>query len=65
MQDEIIKDTVDSFNSHSTDKEERGAITIWVPSSYKQKFDDLQNSSDKNFGKCIREMIIKTIDKVI
>lgn len=44
--------------------DQRQAITIWVPASYKAKFDDLQNQTKKRFGKALRSVLIQSIDRV-
>lgn len=42
---------------------DRQAITIWLPTDYKQKFDDLQTQSQKQFGKRLRSVVMSTIDR--
>lgn len=39
-------------------------ISIWLPKEYRDKFDELQMKSKRKFGKLLREVVIKSIDKV-
>lgn len=61
--DSVFKD----FESNLTDNHDtpsRQAITIWVPDEYKAKYDKLQEITKRKFGKLVKEVVKKSIDKV-
>lgn len=39
-------------------------LTIWIPSGHKAKYDLIQSKSKHKFGKFLREVLKKSIDKV-
>lgn len=39
-------------------------VTFWLPIEYKEKYDTLQGLSRYKFGKLLKEVFKKTIDKV-
>lgn len=39
-------------------------ITLWIPEEYKAKYDFLQDKTKRRFGKFLKEVLIKSIDKV-
>lgn len=41
------------------------ALTIWILEEYKTKFEELQDRTDKKFGKKLKELIYLAIDKAI
>jgi hypothetical protein len=43
---------------------EHTTLTLWVPQKYKEKFDKLQERSRLKFGKLLKEVIKKSIDRV-
>lgn len=65
--DGLIKDfgfdqpIIESFN-HVPESTE--ALTIWIPSAYKAKFDLIQMHSRKKFSRVLRQLIKTAIDKV-
>jgi 23S rRNA A2030 N6-methylase RlmJ len=38
------------------------AVTIWIPVSYKQKYDNIQKSSGRLLSKKLREIAMNVID---
>lgn len=46
------------------DNKERFAITIWMPLEYYEKYNSIQRQSRKKFGKLLKEVIKRSIDKV-
>jgi hypothetical protein len=60
--DAIFEDLkVFEFKKDSVDKKN---IAIWLPTEHKNKFDMLQEATDKRFGRAVRDMIIAAIDKL-
>lgn len=45
--------------------EDREPLTIWITAEYKARYDLLQARSRHKFGKFLKEVIKKSIDKVI
>lgn len=43
---------------------QRQAITIWLPDEYKIKYDLLQERTKRRFGKLVKELLKKSIDKI-
>lgn len=41
----------------------RKPITIWIPESYKIKYDKIQDKSSRRFCKKLRELVLIAIDK--
>ena len=41
---------------------ETSMIGLWVPTEYKQRFDELQERTRKKFGKKIQELVMQAID---
>lgn len=61
--DELILDI--DLNASSLEKrEDCRPITFWLPVAYKNKFDVIQQKSRRIFGKRLKEVIKKSIDKV-
>ncbi|CAB4153183.1 hypothetical protein UFOVP610_50 [uncultured Caudovirales phage] len=69
---EHIKNEIDlilrDFNLSLNKNKEKGTssrtLTLLLPESYKKKFDMLQEITDKQFGKLLKEIIMKSIDKI-
>jgi hypothetical protein len=64
-------DTVDSLleNIDSLFSEKHGTIellpiTFWLPVDYKEKYDAIQGSTKRKFGKVLKQVLMKSIDKV-
>ena len=53
---------IDFTKVHEADEDE-GQVNFWIPKSKKQKFQELQLTTDKKFGKLIKEVIVRCIDK--
>ena len=47
-----------------SESSQRQAITIWVPEQYKAKFDSLQDRTNRRFGKLVKAMLMKSIDRI-
>lgn len=62
--DSVFKSFEGSLNNLNKFSEPRQAITIWVPSEYKTKYDMIQSASKRQFGKLVRELLKKSIDKI-
>ena len=41
-----------------------GPITVWLPNEHKAKYDELQSTSGRKFGKLLKEVLKRTIDQV-
>lgn len=61
--DSIIDGIDDIFNQDSP-IHDRAAITIWVPTEKKEKYESLQGRTRRKFGKKLKEIVIKSIDRV-
>ncbi len=48
----------------SVPKNDCRPITVWVPITYKEKYDLIQARSKSKFGKFLRRVIQNSIDKV-
>lgn len=68
-----IKEQIDSIindfkpkNSEPQPKAERAAspVAFWLPPTYKAKFDDVQNRTDKKFGKALQALVMNVLDSV-
>ncbi len=46
------------------DREEKRMIGVWLPESYKERFDILQEQTNAIFGKKLQELIMQAIDQV-
>ncbi len=57
---EDLKKSFDDVDSSLNDD----AITIRIPEAYKAKYELLQSRSNLQFGKLLKELIKKSIDKV-
>lgn len=42
---------------------ETTSLTLWVIKGYKEKFDELQDRTDKRFGKILKDLVYLAIDK--
>jgi len=51
-------------DKHSSSTVEKTTLTLWVPTEYKRKFEELQDKTGKDFGKRLQKLITKAIDKV-
>jgi hypothetical protein len=60
--DDLFRDIEDLCSGQ--EPQESKMIGIWLPETYKIKFDELQRKTRTNFGKKIKDMIILAIDKV-
>lgn len=61
--DDIFKD-VESLIDNGSSKSEMAPITIWVPLEYRQKYNHIQSITKKRFVGKIRELILRSLDKV-
>ncbi len=44
--------------------ERRKPLTTWIPSAYKERYEELQRRTNRMFGKHLQEVIQLAIDKV-
>ena len=42
-------------------RQECAGVTVWIPTDLKEKYDEAQNLSNKQFGKFIKKLVIKAI----
>lgn len=61
--DSIFKDFQLDEDSDLVSKNMK-CIAIWLPESYKKSFDELQDKTNRKFGRKIKELIIRSIQKV-
>lgn len=46
-------------------KEDCVAVSFWLPKSYKKKFEQLQDVTNKEFGKTLKGEFLRAIDAAI
>lgn len=66
--DQLIKDVLalkEKCHNQSEVKEEHIAVSFWLPKSYKKKFEQLQDVTNKEFGKTLKSAFIRAIDAAI
>lgn len=39
-------------------------LTFWIPTEYKSKYDQIQSRSRRRFGKHLKEILKRAIDKI-
>jgi hypothetical protein len=61
--DDILK-SFEIDNSETLGAEDRGAITIWIPKKYEERYKMIQEKSNKKFSKTLRKVVMTSIDKV-
>lgn len=64
--DELIGVAFDGLkigNDYEVSKKEYTTISFCVPKDYKKKFEELQNKTNKGFGRTLRGLFIHSIDK--
>lgn len=61
--DSIFKSHSEVFNQNPSTFGRGESITIWMPEGYKQKYDQLQETTRRKFSKLVREVIKTAIDK--
>jgi hypothetical protein len=54
----------DDFDPNSESTKGYKPITVWLPPTHKEAFDELQKKSSREFGRRIRKLIIGAINKV-
>lgn len=59
-----ILDDFEINQSGENQKDDSCPITLWIPVKYKERFAELQEKSNKRFGKKLKEVIMRSIDKV-
>lgn len=66
MREKTLSDILGDFLPAEDGKKESvksgGPVTIWLPASAKVRYDRLQESSGRRFGKKAREALIALID---
>lgn len=66
--DQLIKDVLalkEKCHNQSEVKEEHIAVSFWLPKSYKKKFEQLQDVTNKEFGKTLKSAFLRAIDAAI
>lgn len=61
--DQKVKDAFVGFMTDEKPKYNFKPITIWVPVSYKNKYDELQLKTKKSLCRTLRDLIIAGIDE--
>lgn len=65
MKDKLILDIIEKHTSNTESNKvgaNRQLITLSVPAEYKEDFEKLQNATNKQFVKAVKEVVLKTID---
>lgn len=52
------------YKAKASETISKKAITIWVPSCYKEKYDKIQGETKSQFGRDLQKMLVKAIDLV-
>lgn len=58
---------MENFNLDETNADDRietAMISLWIPLSYKEKFDKIQKKSQRKFSKYLKQVVIESIDNV-
>lgn len=71
MNDKPITETIDDVLKEfdltdipETETKNNKNLSVWIPAQYKDKYDEIQRLSRGRFGKLLREVVVKSIDKV-
>lgn len=60
-----IFETIDPTISIDDKGDEKGrVVAFWIPLDYKLKYDLLQGRTKQRFGKKLKELVIKSIDRM-
>jgi CRISPR/Cas system CSM-associated protein Csm2 small subunit len=65
--DSMLEDFLDTINTELSNEKfhtNHKPMTLWIPKVYKMKFDLIQGRTNRKFGKILKEVIKKSIDKV-
>jgi hypothetical protein len=61
---ELFVEIFEISNEKEVPQSKCNTLSIWVPLEYKEKFNQIQAQSKNKFGKFLKKIIMKTIDKV-
>ena len=61
--DALFED-LDLNRGNELSAEDRGAITLWIPKAYIEKYGEIQEKTKRRFGKKLQEMVMRSIDKL-
>lgn len=61
--DNLLHD-VESLVEKAEQKQPYGAVTLWLPMDYKDKYSHLQEITDRKFAGKARELFMNFLDKV-
>lgn len=64
---ESIKELLEGFDFSDPGSEQSvppKGITFWVPAEYKAKYMAIQEKSGRRFGRVLKEILLRSIDKV-
>jgi hypothetical protein len=67
MDDQSIDSLIENFDISEGKDENRATLnpfTFWLPHAYKIKYDQIQMRSKRKFGKILKEVLKRSIDKV-
>lgn len=54
----------DLSDEEDTDREDSAAVTFWIPTEYKDKYDQIQDRSKRKFHKFLKRLFIRQIESV-
>lgn len=63
MNKEFIDSCLNEFQGNFAEEKTIDVLSVPMPSSYKDKYKELQNMTDKKFGKLLQKIIKHSIDE--
>lgn len=71
MQQKVTDEIIDSIFAElgvpvprSDQKAQSKTVTFWIPLEYRDKYDEIQRQSNGKFGKLLKEVIKRSIERV-
>lgn len=61
---DTLLETFDLAKAGNQSKEDVSPVTLWIPTSSKEKYDLIQKMSGRKFSKVLRKVLVKSIDSV-
>lgn len=62
--EEIMRDFDPGKSGEDSDRTKGQMVGVWLPNDYKNRYDRLQQTSRREFGKKVRDVIKAVIDHV-
>ena len=59
-----IDQLIETLKSDKQEKIDKRQVGFWIPKEHKAKYEKIQRSTDRKFGKAIQELIKQAIEKV-